>query len=145
MKNINVLYVNRQVKQLSDFRAEYGQYYTVFTASSVIEAQMISTANQIQIVVAEPESEADKNAIAAFSELYPQQISFLVISDPESQASAGSSQTPGFFKCISKTTAPATLRKVINAAYEIYALEKMKQELNAERLKVEEELMELKG
>ncbi len=143
MKNISVLYVNQQLEQLEAFRAGYGRYYTVFTASSLTEAQLISSANEIHILIVEPGNREDKNALEAFCELYPKQMRFLFASDSE-QGAAPFVQQQNHFKPISKTINPESLTKIIDKAYEIYTLEKMKEELKTQRQLVEEELLELK-
>jgi hypothetical protein len=142
MKNINVLYMNQQLKQLEAFSAACGKFYTVFTASSLSEAQLISSANEIHILIVEPGPGEDKNALEAFCALYPKQIRFMFASDAEKGAVPFGEQQ-NHFKSILKTMPPESLTKIIDKAYEIYTLEKMKEELKTQRQQIEEELFAL--
>jgi len=144
--SINILYVDDEVNNLVAFNANFRRHYNVYTAQSANEAKSILSSQNIHVLITDqkmPVTLGTKLLEEAIED-YPQQTRILLSAYMESDAVLDAFQRGLIFKYVLKPYVPATLKNIIDAAYEMYALKQIKEELYKEWLKTQEELSLLK-
>ena len=145
-KIIRVLYVDDQVNNLEGFRANFRRLYTVFTAASADEARKILLENEIHVLITDqkmPDALGTQLLEGAIRE-YPQQVRIMLTGYTDTTAILDAFQRGLIYRYVFKPYRPEELQELIDKAYEIYTLKRVKEDLYKEWIKTQEELMLLK-
>jgi len=145
-KIIQVLYVDDQLNNIEGFRANFRRSYSVFTATSADEARKILAENEIHVLIADqkmPDTLGTQLLEESIKE-YPSQLRILLTGYHDTEAILDAFQRGLIYKYVFKPYRPEELKVLIDKAYEIYALRRIKENLYKEWIKTQEELMLLK-
>lgn len=146
-ENIQILYVDDEVGNLTGFRANFRRYYTVFTATSVKEAEVILAQHEIHVLITDqkmPETVGTKLLEHAITK-YPEQTRILLTAYADNEAIIDAFQKGLMYKYILKPYVPEDLKDVIDASYEIYKLKRIKEALYKEWFKAQQDFDLLKN
>lgn len=146
IKTIQVLYVDDQPNNLEGFKANFRRHYKIFTATSAKEARTILSENEIQVLITDqkmPDTLGTQLLETSIKE-YPNQLRILLTGYYDTEAILDAFQRGLIYKYIFKPYKPDELKDLIDKAYEIYNLKRIKEDLFKEWIKTQEELMLLK-
>lgn len=146
MKNINVLYVDDDLKSLENFRAGFSGQYNVFTALFPDTAKIILGSREIQvlIVVQRAPDSLDTQFLEAARQINTQQFRILLTDCPQNEATLEAIRSGLIFRSVLKSFDPVILKNVIDASYQAYSLAQIQEHLVTELLKTQEELETLR-
>ena len=145
-KNIHVLYVDDQLHNLESFRANFRRLYSIYTATSAVEARKILLENEIHVLITDqkmPETLGTHLLEEAIKE-YPEQVRILITGYVDTEAILDAFQRGLIYRYVFKPYKPEELSELINKAYEVFCLKQIKESLYKEWIKTQEELMLLK-
>ena len=145
-KNIHVLYVDDQLNNLESFRANFRRLYSVYTATSAVEARKILSENEIHVLITDqkmPETLGTQLLEEAIKE-YPQQVRILITGYVDTEAILDAFQRGLIYRYVFKPYKPEELNELIDKAYQVFCLKQIKESLYKEWIKTQEELMLLK-
>ena len=143
---INVLFVDDESDNLIGFKAYFRRYYNVFIALSAVEAKEILTFNEIHVLITDqrmPDTMGTKLLEDTIQE-YPNQSRILLTAYTDNESLIDAFKKGLLYKYVLKPYDPIELKKIIDAAYEFYTLNKLKDELYKEWLKTQEDFTLLK-
>lgn len=141
-QNINVLYVDDEIGNLTGFIAYFRRYYIVFTATSAKEAEVILANNEIHVLITDqrmPETLGTKLLELCMKE-YPEQTRILLSAYTDNETIIGSFQKGLMCRYITKPYDSEELKNVIDASYNIYTLNRIKEKLYKEWIKTQEQI-----
>lgn len=147
MKHINVLFVDDELNNLESFRSNFRRHYNVFTSASAAEAKELLSSNEIHVLVTDQKMPlmTGTTLLEESIRVYPYQARILLSAYVESEAVLEAFQKGLIFKYVQKPYVPEVLKKIIDAAYEMYTLKQIKDELYREWLQTREELSMLRS
>lgn len=141
-KNINVLYVDDEIRSLEGFVANFRRCYTIFTATSAIEARKILESHEIHVLISDqkmPETSGTQLLEEAVNN-YPNQSRILLSAYANNEAVKSAFQRGLIFKHMLKPYVPEELKEAINSAFELYTLKQIKETLYLEWLKTQNDI-----
>lgn len=142
---INILYVDDEVHNLESFRANYRRDYSIFTALSANAAKSILAEQDIHIIITDqkmPGTSGTQLLEHAVLE-YPLQTRIMLTSYTDKEAMLDAINRGLIFKYLLKPYDVDVLKSQIEEAYEVYYLNRIKEELYKEWLKTKEDLVKL--
>ena len=144
---ISILYVDDEVHNLESFKANYRRYYSIFTALSATEAKKILTENDVHIIITDqkmPGTTGTQLLEHAVMQ-YPLQTRIILTGYSDKDAILDAVNRGLIFKYLLKPYDVNVLKSVIDEAYEVYYLNRIKEELYKEWLKTKEDLIKLRA
>jgi response regulator RpfG family c-di-GMP phosphodiesterase len=143
---IHVLFVDDEQHNLESFRATFRRYYTIFTAGSSAEAKTILANEEIHILITDQKMPGTTGVqlLEEAVKIYPMQIRIMLTAFSDNQAILDAFQKGLVFKYVLKPWDEISLKEIIDAAYALYQLKRVKESLYEEWLKAQNELEILK-
>ncbi len=144
-KEIRVLFVDDEAANLNGFKANFRRHYTVFTAFSAAEARKIIAENEIHVLITDqkmPET-LGTELLEAMVKEYPHQERIMLTAYSDSQAILDAFQKGQIYRYVLKPYDPEELKKLIDEAYKLYTLKRVKEKLFEEWKKNNDELNRL--
>lgn len=144
---INVLYVDDESVNLIGFKANFRRYYNVFTALSAVEAKEILATTEIHVLITDqrmPHTIGTKLLEDTIQE-YPQQSRILLTAYADNESLIDAFKKGLLYKFVLKPYDSLELKEIIDAAYEFYSLNRLKDNLYKEWLKTQEDFILLKS
>ena len=144
---IRVLFVDDEVVNLQGFKANFRRVYTVFTASSASEARKILSENEIHVLITDqkmPET-LGTELLEEVVKDYPQQERIMLTAYADSQAILDAFQKGHIYRYVLKPYEPEALKAIIDEAYRLYSLKRVKDRLFEEWKKNNDEMNRLGG
>lgn len=144
-KEIRVLFVDDEVANLNGFKANFRRNYTVFTASSAAEARRVIAENEIHVLITDqkmPET-LGTELLEELVKEYPNQERIMLTAYSDSQAILDAFQKGQIYRYVLKPYVPEELKKLIDEAFRLYTLKRVKDKLFEEWKKNNDELNRL--
>lgn len=140
---VNVLFVDDQTSNLDGFRANFRRNYTVFTAASAEEARKILSDHEIHVLVTDQKMPhtLGTELIEEVLEKHPHQTRILLTAYTDSEVLLDAFQKGLIFQYVFKPYVPEDLKELIDKAYDLYSLKKIKEQLYKEYVKSQEEIL----
>jgi response regulator RpfG family c-di-GMP phosphodiesterase len=129
---IKVLYVDDEENNLVAFKASFRRYFTIFTAKSPKEAQVILKEHDIHVLITDqrmPETLGTELLAQAVIE-YPEQTRILLTGFSDIEALKDAVNRGQIFRYLQKPWNDEELKKTIEDSYHIYHIKKEQQEKN---------------
>ena len=145
-QNIRILYVDDETNNLESFKANFRRHYIIFTAASARYAKEILRNNEIHILITDqkmPETPGTQMLEEAIRQ-YPDQIRILLTAYSDNETILDAFQRGLIYKYVLKPYDPLQLKDIIDKAFELYSLNRLKEVLYKELLKTREDLLLLK-
>jgi DNA-binding NtrC family response regulator len=146
-QNVNILYVDDEMGNLTGFTAFFRRYYTVFTAISAKEAKVILSKNEIHVLITDqrmPETVGTKLLELCMRE-YPEPTRILLTGYADNETIIDAFQKGLMCKYILKPYNADELKEVIDASYKVYKLNRIKEGLYKEWVKMQGKVTILKN
>jgi response regulator RpfG family c-di-GMP phosphodiesterase len=140
---INVLYVDDEENNLIAFKASFRRYFSVYTAISAAEAEVILGKNTIHVLITDqrmPETLGTELLAKAVKD-YPDQIRILLSGFSDIEALKDAVNRGQIFRYLSKPWNDDELKKTIEDSYSIYTIKKEEQVKN-EQIQLTNEQLE---
>lgn len=141
-KNINVLYVDDEIRSLEGFKANFRRLYNIYVANSAKEARKILETTEIQVLVSDhkmPETSGTQ-LIEESVNKYPHQTRILLTAYADKEAIMSAMNRGLIFRHVLKPYIPEELKQIIDLAYQYYQLKKTKESLYHEWLDTQQQL-----
>lgn len=142
---IRVLYVDDDLPNLNGFKANFRRNYTVFTASSATEAKKILADNEIHVLITDqkmPET-LGTELLEELVRDFPPQERIMLTAYADSQAILDAFQKGQIYRYVLKPYEPEQLKTIIDEAFRLYTLKRVKDRLFEEWKKNNDELNRL--
>lgn len=139
---ISVLYVDDEENNLTSFRASFRRYFSIYTANSVQEAQVILSTNEIHVLITDqrmPGALGTELLEQAVKE-YPDQTRILLTAYADIEAIKDAINKGHIYHYLQKPWNDSELKETIESAYKIYHLKKEQKDLNQKILVTNEQL-----
>lgn len=146
-QTVKILYVDDEMGNLIGFKSYFRRYYTVFTATSAKEAEIILSQNEIHVLITDqrmPDTVGTKLLEQCMKE-YPEQTRILLTAFSDNETIVDAFQKGLMCKYILKPYNSDDLKEIIDASYNIYKLNKIKGELYKEWVKTQQKITILKN
>ncbi len=143
---IQVLYVDDEINNLESFKANFRKLYKVHTALSADEAKVILSQNEIAVLITDqkmPGTTGTQLLEQAVQE-FPMQTRIMLTAYSDKDSVFDAFHKGLIYRYILKPWQTEELKEIIDNAYEIYCLNKVKENLYQEWLKTNRELETLK-
>ena len=140
--HINLLYIDDEEANLNGFKAEYRKEYTIYTTTSVSEAEEILANHEIHIVLADQRM-PQMTGVQFFEKirhLHSEPLRILITGYSDINAAIDSINMGEVFRFIDKPWDNDYVRTAIENAYDIYRTRKELKERNTELQKAYDEL-----
>ncbi|HMG13921.1 MAG TPA: response regulator [Saprospiraceae bacterium] len=140
--NIKVLYVDDEENNLIAFRASFRRDFTIFTANSAADAQVVLADTDIHVLITDqrmPETLGTELLAQAVQD-FPDQIRILLTGFSDMEALKDAINRGQIYCYLQKPWNDAELKETILKAYEIYYLKKEKEELTKKLLETNDQL-----
>lgn len=143
--SVNILYVDDETNNLESFKANYRRHYTIFTAVSANQAKRILVENDIHIIITDQKMPGTTGTqlLEHAVEEYPLQTRIILSAYLDKEAVMEAINRGLIFKYLLKPYDTNALKTIIDEAYEVYYLKRIKEELYMEWLKTKEDLEKL--
>ncbi len=144
-QEVRILYVDDEIVNLQGFKANFRRDYTVFIASSAAEARKILAENDIHILVTDqkmPET-LGTELLEEVVRDYPSQERIMLTAYADSEAILDAFQKGQIYRYVLKPYEPDELRKIIDEAFRLFSLKRVKDKLFEEWKKNNDELNRL--
>lgn len=139
---INLLYIDDEEANLTGFKAEYRKQYTIFTTTSIAEAEEILKNNEIHIVLADQRMPV-MTGVQFFEKIrheYSEPVRILITGYSDINAAIDSINKGEVFRFIDKPWDNQYVKTAIENAYDIYKTRRELRERNVELQKAYDEL-----
>lgn len=143
---IKVLYVDDEVHNLKSFKACFRKHYQIYTARSVEDARVILSVEDIHILITDQKMPAI-TGMQLFEEAlraYPKQTRIMLTAFADNQTILEAFQKGLVFKYVMKPWSASALKEIIDQAYDVYKINKIKETLYEEWQKAQSEMENLK-
>ncbi len=139
---INVLYVDDEENNLEAFRASFRRYFNIFTATSVDAGKEVLKEYEIQILITDQRMPGalGTDLLAQAVVDYPDQIRILLTGYSDMEAIKDAINRGQIYQYIQKPWNDDQLKRIIENAYQIYALKKRQKNLNEQLMLTNEQL-----
>jgi len=141
-QNINVLYVDDEVGNLTSFKAAFRKDFNVFVAKSAAEGEKILAVNPIEVVLTDqrmPEI-TGVEFLQSIIEKYPDTIRILITGYSDINAVKEAINKGQIYKYIEKPWDNDHLKMIIEKAFEVYSLRKENKELTEKLIRANGQL-----
>lgn len=130
-KNINVLYVDDEKNNLISFTATFRKDFTIYSALSSVEAEIILTNHEIHVLITDQRMPGTLGTelLADVVKKYPNQIRILLTAYTDTEAIIDAINRGQIFKYLTKPWDNEILKKSIIDGYEIYLKNLEKEEI----------------
>ena len=141
------MYVDDEQANLQGFKANFRRNYTVFLAGSAAEARKVLAANDIHVLIADQKmpEELGTELLEAVVKDYPQQERIMLTAYADSRAILDAFQKGQIYRYVLKPYEPDALKTIIDEAYRLNKLRRVKDRLFEEWKKNNDELTRLGG
>ena len=141
-KKINVLYVDDEENNLNAFKASFRRHFTIFTASSVADANLILNDNEIHVLITDQRMPGTLGTelLAQVVKKYPDQIRILLTGFSDIDAIKDAINRGQIYHYLQKPWNDIELKETIENAYKIYELKQKQEKLNQQLSVVNEQL-----
>lgn len=140
---INILYIDDEEHNLNAFKASFRRLFNVYTAQSAAEAlTILQKINDIHIIVTDQRMPQMTGVqfLESIIDTYPDPIRILLTGYSDISAVIDAINKGQVYLYITKPWQEMELRFNLEKAYEIFALRKENKQLNADLLRVNEQL-----
>lgn len=140
--NINVLYVDDEENNLIAFKASFRRYFTIYTAHSANEAQLLLSKNTIHVLITDQRMPGTLGTelLAKAAKEYPDQVRILLTGFSDIEALKDAVNRGQIFRYLSKPWNDEELKKTIEESYHIYHIKKEEHEKNEKLVLTNEQL-----
>jgi len=141
-KKINVLYVDDEENNLNAFKASFRRHFTIFTALSVADANLILNDNEIHILITDQRMPGTLGTelLAQVVKKYPDQIRILLTGFSDIDAIKDAINRGQIYHYLQKPWNDVELKETIENAYKVYDLKQKQEQLNQQLSIVNEQL-----
>ncbi len=141
-KLINVLYVDDELNNLQSFKAAFRRLFTIFTALSAKEAEVILSENDIHVLITDQRMpvKSGTELLVNSAKKYPNQIRILLTAFADVQCLEDAINLGKVHAYLQKPWNDAKLKEVIEEGYMVYTLRKKEQELTLQLQRTIDEL-----
>lgn len=131
---IKVLYVDDEMHNLESFKAGFRKHYQIYTAISAIVAREILSIEDIHILITDQKMPGTTGAqlLEEAVKVNPKQIRIMLTAFADNQAILDAFQKGLVFRYVLKPWDADALKKVIDQAFEVYKLNRIKELLYEE-------------
>jgi response regulator RpfG family c-di-GMP phosphodiesterase len=146
-KEISILYVDDEVQNLQGFKANFRRDFTVHTAVSAAEARQVLSTTDVHILITDqkmPET-LGTELLEELVHQYPHQERIMLTAYADSQAILDAFQKGQIYRYVLKPYRPEELKTIIDEAFRLYTLKRVKDKLFEEWKKNNDELTKLGG
>lgn len=143
---IHVLYVDDEINNLESFKANFRKLYMVYTAKSAEEAKTILSQHDISVLITDqkmPGTSGTQLLEHAVKD-YPLQTRIMLTAYSDKDSVFDAFHKGLIYRYVLKPWKTEELRQLIENAYEIYCLNRVKENLYQEWLNTNRELEMLK-
>jgi DNA-binding NtrC family response regulator len=139
---INILYVDDEAHNLETFKANFRKYYNIFTAISAGDAKIVLKANEIHVLITDQKMPGTTGTqlLEDAVQLYPLQTRIMLTAYSDKNSIMDAFHKGLVFKYIDKPYNPEELKVLIDEAYEVYKLKRIKEKLYLEWLKINSDI-----
>lgn len=140
--NINVLYVDDEENNLIAFKASFRRYFTIYTANSVTEAELLLSKNTIHVLITDQRmpGKLGTELLAKAAKEYPDQVRILLTGFSDIEALKDAVNKGQIFRYLSKPWNDDELKKTIEESYHIYHIKKEQHKKNEKLILTNEQL-----
>lgn len=144
--NIQVLYVDDEINNLESFKANFRKLYKVHTAQSAEEAKLILSQNEIAVLITDQKMPGTNGTqlLEASVKEYPLQTRIMLTAYSDKDSVFDAFHKGLIYRYVLKPWKTEELKELIDKAYEIYTLNRVKDQLYQEWLDTNRELEMLK-
>ncbi|AFD05854.1 response regulator [Solitalea canadensis] len=130
-EQINVLYIDDELHNLTAFKASFRRLYNVFTADSAEEGRKILEQNEIHVLITDQRMPQITGIefLASIIDTFPDPIRMLLTGYADISAVIDAINKGQVYRYISKPWDEEELRHNIETAFEVYTLRKMNRQL----------------
>jgi response regulator RpfG family c-di-GMP phosphodiesterase len=131
MNQINVLYIDDELHNLTSFKATFRRDFNVFTCDSASEGRAILEKNDIHVILSDQRM-PKMTGIEFFESIlhdFPQPIRILITGYTDIEAVIGAINRGQVYKYLTKPWNDNDIRNFIEKAYEVFRLRKENEEL----------------
>ncbi len=130
-KELNILYIDDEVNNLTAFKANFRRYYTVFTAESAAEGKKILADKKISVIISDQRmpNMTGLEFLASILEEYPDPIRILLTGYADTETVMDAINKGHVYKYIMKPFDETELKKIIDEAVAFYTLVEQRKEL----------------
>ncbi len=141
-QNINVLYVDDEVSNLTSFKAAFRRNFNVFVAESAAEGEKILAENPIEVVLTDQRMPdvTGVEFLQSIIEKYPDTIRILITGYSDINAVKEAINKGQIYKYIEKPWDNDHLKMIIEKAFEVYSLRKENKELTEKLIRANGQL-----
>lgn len=139
---VQVLYVDDEINNLESFKANFRKIYTVHTALSAEEAKEILSKHEISVLITDqkmPGASGTQLLEQAVKE-YPLQTRIMLTAYSDKDSVFDAFHKGLIYRYVMKPWKTEELRQIIDSAFEIYCLNRVKEKLYQEWLNTNREL-----
>jgi response regulator RpfG family c-di-GMP phosphodiesterase len=139
---INVLYVDDEQNNLQSFHASLRRFFTIHTALSAKEAEVILSENDIHVLITDQRMPLTSGTelLTETAKKYPEQIRILLTAHADVQCLEDAINLGKVHAYLQKPWNDDKLKEVIEEGYVVYTLRKKEQELTLQLQRTIEEL-----
>jgi len=140
--NINVLYIDDEINNLTSFKASFRRNFNVFVTDSVVEAKKVIQQNEIHVILSDQRM-PHMTGIEFFEsilETHPEPIRILITGYTDINAVIDAINRGQVYKYLTKPWLDDDIRIYIEKAYEVYLLRRENNELTHKLLDVNQKL-----
>lgn len=139
---INILYVDDEAHNLETFKANFRKHYNIFTALSAGDAKIILKANEIHVLITDQKMPGTTGTqlLEDAVQLYPLQTRIMLTAYSDKNSIMDAFHKGLVFKYIVKPYNPEELKILIDEAYDVYKLKRIKEKLYLEWLKINSDI-----
>ena len=141
-EEIKILYIDDEQENREGFKAGFRRHYTIYTATTAVEGRKILDKNQINIIITDQRMPETTGAefLASIVHVYPNPIRMIMTGYADLNAVIDAVNNGRIHKYLTKPWDVDQLKMIIDQAYNTYSLEKQRQELTKDLIKVNEQL-----
>lgn len=141
-EQINVLYIDDELHNLTAFKASFRRLYNVFTAESAEEGRKILEQNEIHVLITDQRMPQITGIefLASILDVYPDPIRMLLTGYADISAVIDAINKGQVYRYISKPWDEDELRQSIQTAFEVYTLRKMNRQLTEDLERANDQL-----
>jgi DNA-binding NtrC family response regulator len=142
----SVLYVDDEFHNLAAFKANFRHYYKIFVAISALEARQILLEQEIHIIITDQKmpGETGVQLLETAVKEHPLPTRIILSAHSDKDAIIEAVNKGLIFKYLLKPFDPDELKRIIDDAFEVYFLKKIKEELYKEWLQSNDDLNHFK-
>jgi response regulator RpfG family c-di-GMP phosphodiesterase len=146
-KEISILYVDDDEPNLQGFKANFRRQYDVYTANSASEAKKILSVTEVHILITDQKMPEilGTQMLEELVKQYPQHERIMLTAYADSEAILDAFQKGQIYRYVLKPYQPDELKVIIDEAYRLYSLKRVKERLFEEWKKNNDELNKLGG